>query len=48
MPEIGSTNWEHYAAIAALASVVVYQEAQKRRYQRILEKLAKVVVPDEE
>ena len=48
MPDIGSVAWEHYVAFGTLASVIIYQESQKRRYQRILEKLAKIVVPDEE
>ena len=43
-----SRNAEHYIAIGALASTVVYQELQKRRYMRVLEKLAKVAVPNEE
>lgn len=44
----GSVEWEHYVAFGVLASVILYQEAQKRRYMRILEKLAKVWTPNEE
>lgn len=44
----GSPHWEHYVAIGVLASTIVYQEAQKRRYMRILEKLAKVWTPNDE
>lgn len=44
----GSQQWEYYTVIGALASVIVYQEIQKRRSTRILEKLAKVWTPNEE